>query len=56
MVWDLRSKLDVERKSSKWVKTDKVKRLIERTDLEDFFLQCIEEVKKDILKRKETSS
>ena len=52
MIWDLKSKLDYERKNAKWVQTDKVKRITERNEFEDFFLQCVEEVRKDIVKRK----
>ena len=56
MIWDLRNKLDFERKNSKWAQSQKANRMVERTDLEDFFLQCVEEVRKDILKRRVTSA
>lgn len=56
MIWDLRAKLDNERKSAKWTKNDKLNRVIERNELEDFFLECVDEVRKDIVKRKSTSA
>jgi hypothetical protein len=53
---DLRQKLEFERKNSKWAQSDKAKRLIERSELEDLFLACVEEVRKDIVKRRATSA
>jgi hypothetical protein len=35
---------------------DKVNVLAQKTELEEFFLQCIEEVRKDIVRRRAVSS
>lgn len=51
----LRNQMDLLKKSSVKLKRDKVKFSQDKTDLEEFFLQCIEEVKKDILKRRALS-
>jgi hypothetical protein len=48
MIWGLRCKLEHERKSAQWTKSDKIKRVMERNELEDFFLECVEEVRKEI--------
>ncbi len=55
-IYELRSKLEQERKQNKWTKTDKVKRVMERNELEEFFVECVEEVRKDILRRKNQSA
>lgn len=51
----LRNQMDLLKKSSVKLKRDKVKFSQDKTDLEEFFLSCIEEVKKDILKRRALS-
>ena len=38
------------------MRADKVNFMTQRTELEEFFLQCIEEVRKDIIKRKTISN
>ena len=55
-IYELRQKLEQERKQNKWTKTDKVKRVMERNELEEFFVECVEEVRKDILRRKNQSA
>ena len=55
-IYDLRGKLELERKNAKWTKTDKVKRVMERNDLEEFFVECVEEVRKDVVKRRTASA
>ncbi len=52
MIWGLRSKLDEERKKAQWTRSDKIKRVMERNELEDFFIECVDEVRKDIHRRK----
>lgn len=56
LIWELRTKLDNEKKTAKWAQTDKARRLMERSELEEFFLSCIEEVRKDLIRRKATSA
>jgi len=51
----LRNQMELVKKSSVKLKRDKVKFSQDKTDLEEFFLSCIEEVKKDILKRRALS-
>lgn len=51
----LKSSIDVEKKHARSLKADKVNFLTQRNELEEFFLQCIEEVRKDIVKRKSIS-
>ena len=55
-IYDLRGKLELERKNAKWTKTDKVKRVMERNDLEEFFVECVEEVRKDVVRRRTASA
>jgi len=55
-IYELRHKLDQERKNARWTKTDKVKRVMQRNDLEEFFMECVEEVRKDIVKRRAHSA
>ena len=38
------------------MQSEKVKRVMERNELEDFFLQCVEEVRKDILRRRQSTN
>jgi hypothetical protein len=45
--------LELERKKNKELRSDKSNYVSGRNELEEFFLECIEEVKKDIAKRKE---
>ena len=52
MIWGLRAKLEEERKKSQWVRSDKIKRVMERNELEEFFIECMDEVRKDIQRRK----
>ena len=56
LIWELRTKLDNEKKTAKWAQTDKARRLMERSELEEFFLSCIDEVRKDLIRRKATSA
>lgn len=46
----------MERNLNKELKTEKSNFVSKRNELEEFFLECIEEVKKDISKRKELQS
>ena len=52
MIWGLRSKLEEERKKAQWTRSDKIKKVMERNELQDFFIECIDEVRKDIHRRK----
>ena len=49
---ELRSQLDKERLKSKKVVADKVNENTEKNELEGLFVDCIEEVRKDIMKRR----
>ncbi len=51
MIWGLRAKLEEERKKAQWTCSDKIKRVMERNELEDFFIECVDEVRKDIHRR-----
>jgi len=55
-IYELRGKLELERKNARWTKTDKVKRVMERNDLEEFFVECVEEVRKDVIRRRTASA
>jgi hypothetical protein len=55
-IYELRGKLELERKNARWTKTDKVKRVMERNDLEEFFVECVEEVRKDVVRRRTASA
>ena len=48
----LKDKLKAQKRKTIEANSDKVKYFSDKNDLEDFFLNCIEEVKKDITKRK----
>jgi hypothetical protein len=48
----LKNQIDAEKKNAKSLRADKVNFMMQRNELEEFFLQCIEEVRKDIVKRK----
>jgi hypothetical protein len=48
----LRYQLDRERLKSKKVVADKVNENTEKNELEGLFVDCIEEVRKDIMKRR----
>ena len=52
----LKNQLDTERKMARNLRADKVNFMTHRNELEEFFLQCIEDVRKDIVKRKTISS
>lgn len=49
---ELRNHLDKERLKSKKVVADKVNENTEKNELEGLFVDCIEEVRKDIMKRR----
>lgn len=48
----LKNQIDTEKKNARSLRADKVNFMMQRNELEEFFLQCIEEVRKDIVKRK----
>jgi len=48
----LKNQIDQEKKNARSLRADKVNFMMQRNELEEFFLQCIEEVRKDIVKRK----
>ena len=48
----MRSQLDKERLKGKRVVADKVNESTEKNELEGLFVDCIEEVRKDIMKRR----
>ena len=48
----MRSQLDKERLRGKRVVADKVNENTEKNELEGLFVDCIEEVRKDIMKRR----
>lgn len=56
LIWELRAKLENERKSSKWAQSDKANKLTKKNELEDLFLDCVEEVRKDIARRRAMSA
>eukprot|EP00347_Sterkiella_histriomuscorum_P002600 403367516 len=48
----LKNQIDSEKKNARSLRAEKVNFMMQRNELEEFFLQCIEEVRKDIVKRK----
>jgi len=46
----------MEKKNSRALRAEKVNFMTQRNELEEFFLQCIDEVRKDIVKRKTINS
>ena len=48
----LKNTIDSEKKNARSLRAEKVNFMMQRNELEEFFLQCIEEVRKDIVKRK----
>lgn len=52
----LKSQLEAERRNLRQIKSAKTNYLLEKGELEDFFLQCIEEVRKEILTRRMKSA
>jgi hypothetical protein len=52
----LKSQLEAENKTLKNLRSAKTNYLLEKGELEDIFLQCVEETKKDILERKHKSA
>jgi hypothetical protein len=48
----LKNQIDAEKKNARTLRADKVNFMMQRNELEEFFLQCIEEVRKDIVKRR----
>ena len=55
MIFTLKSKLKEQKRKTTMANSNKVNYLAEKSDLEDFFLDCIEQVRKDIVKRKAKS-
>ena len=55
-VKQLKTQLDQEHKQLRQMRAEKVNFLSQRNELEEFFLQCIEEVRKEIVKRRSISS
>ena len=49
---DLKSIIEKEKKSAKKVVADRVNMSTERNELESLFIECIEEVRKEIMKRR----
>ncbi len=49
---ELRSQIDREKLKNKKVQADKVNETTEKNELEGLFVDCIEEVRKDIMKRR----
>ena len=49
---DLKAIIDKEKKAQKKVIADKINMSTERNELESLFIECIEEVRKDIMKRR----
>ena len=49
---DLKSIIDREKKSAKKVVADRINMTTERNELESLFIECIEEVRKEIMKRR----
>ena len=56
MICSLKKQLENERKVSRTLKAEKVKEKIKDTELQDFFISCVEEAKKDILIRQKLNS
>jgi len=52
----LKSQLEAEKRNLRQIKSAKTNYLLEKGELEDFFLQCIEEVRKEILTRRMKSA
>ena len=52
----LRQQLQVERVQNRELKNEKANFISERSQLEEFFLECVDEVKKEISKRKDIQS
>ena len=49
---DLRAMIDKEKKTAKKVMSKRVNISTERGELESLFMECIEEVRKDIMRRR----
>ena len=49
---DLKAIIDKEKRAQKKVIADKINMSTERNELESLFIECIEEVRKDIMKRR----
>jgi len=49
---DLKAIIDKEKKSAKKVIAEKINMSTERNELESLFIECIEEVRKEIMKRR----
>lgn len=52
----LKNSIDSEKKNARSLRADKVNFMMQRNELEEFFLECIEEVRKDIVKRRTITS
>lgn len=49
---DLKNIIDKEKKQAKKVVADRINMSTERNELESLFIECIEEVRKEIMKRR----
>lgn len=49
---DLKAMMDREKKAGKKVIADRINMSTERNELESLFIECIEEVRKEIMKRR----
>ena len=49
---DLKAIIDKEKKAAKKVVADKINMSTERNELESLFIECIEEVRKEIMERR----
>jgi hypothetical protein len=52
----LKNQIDSEKKNARSMRADKVNFMMQRNELEEFFLECIEDVRKDIVKRRTITS
>lgn len=52
----IRQQLEVEKNNVRELKEDRTNFVTHRNELEEFFLECMDEVKKDINKRRELQS
>ena len=54
MIASLKKQLETEKKNNRVLKAEKVRERVKETELREFFIGCIEEVKKDIVTRQKT--
>jgi hypothetical protein len=52
----LKNQIDSEKKNARSLRAEKVNFIMQKNELEEFFLSCIEEVRKDIVKRRSITS